>query len=83
MRLNDLGCVFLALCAVAAHFKPGYHNVKVAISLDLPLDPVEQLTFKLLNFAAAEAGHMHVIALGPPFVKVSVTLGVQQIEFVN
>jgi len=57
--------------------------MKVAISFDLPLHSVEQLTFELLDFAAAEAGHVHVVALRPPFVKVAITLGMQQVEFIN
>ncbi|HTM37216.1 MAG TPA: hypothetical protein VL156_10750 [Terriglobales bacterium] len=72
-----------ALGAVSADFQARNDNMKAAVTLNLAFEAVEQVTFKLHNLAAAQAGHVDVIALWAPFVKVLLALHVHQIKFVD
>jgi hypothetical protein len=71
------------LRAVPANFQPADYNVETALALDLPLQAVKQITLKLGDFPAAQAGHMNVIALRPALVKVLLALHVHQVELVD
>jgi hypothetical protein len=68
---------------VATDFEPRYHNMELAIPLDLAFKPVEQIAFEFRDLPAAEAGHMNVISLRSSFVKVLFTLHVHQIQLVD
>ena len=57
--------------------------MKLALALDLSLQTVEEITFKLEYFSAAKAGHVQVIALRAALVKVLFSLEVHEIEFVD
>ena len=57
--------------------------MKLAIPLHLSLGAIEQITLELLNFAATEASHVHVIALWTALVKVPVTLEVHQVKLIH
>ncbi len=61
---------------------PGYEDVELAVALNLTFKPLEQIALEFCDLAAAQARHMNVIALRPPFIKVLFTLHVHQIEFV-
>ena len=37
--------------------------MEVAVALDLAFDAVEEIALELLHLAAAQAGHVHVVAL--------------------
>jgi hypothetical protein len=50
--------------------------MKTAVALDLSFESVEKVTFELGDFATAQACHMDVITLGPPFVEVLLPLHV-------
>ena len=69
--------------AVAADFQPSDHNVKTAVVLDLSLKAVEQIALEFGDFAAAQTGHVDVIALRSAFVIVFLTFQVHEVEFVN
>src|SRR5215472_4075484 len=69
--------LFPAFCAITADFKSGDEDVELAIALDLPFDAIEQITLELLHAAASQTGHVHVIALRPPLVKVAFPFHVQ------
>jgi hypothetical protein len=72
-----------ALGAVAADFQARYDDMEAAVALDLPLQSVEEVTLKLKDLPTAQAGHVNVVALRTPLVKVFLTLHVHQVEFVN
>ena len=57
--------------------------MKVAVALDLSFDAVEEVAFELLHLAAAQARHVHVVALRTPLVEVAFALHVQQVELVD
>jgi hypothetical protein len=57
--------------------------VELAIALDLALETVEEIAFKLRDLAAAQARHVDVIALRATLVKVFLALHVHEVEFVN
>ena len=55
----------------------------MTIAFDLALDAIEEVALKLLHLAASQAGHMHVIALRTPLVKMPFPFNVEQVEFVH
>ncbi len=60
--------------------------MEVAVALDFstwPLRRVEEVAFELLHLAAAQAGHVHVVALRTALVEVAVAFDVQQVELVR
>src|SRR5215831_755848 len=71
------------LPAVAANFQAGHHVVKPAIALDLPLETVEEVAFELRDLAAAQAGHVDVVALRASLIVMLFALQVHQIQFVD
>jgi hypothetical protein len=75
--------VAAALGTVAADFQTRYHDVKAAVTLDLSLEPIEEVALKLKNLSAAQAGHVNVVTLRTSFVKVFFALHMHQVEFVN
>lgn len=76
------GGVGTAFGAVATHFKTRDHDVKTAVALNLSFEPVEKITLKFHDLAAAQACHMNMIPLGTPFVIVLLALHVHQVKFV-
>ena len=71
-----------ALSAVAADFQSGNNNVEATVALDLSLEAVEEIAFKFQDFPTAEAGHVDVITLRAPFIKMLLPLHMHQVEFV-
>ena len=57
--------------------------MKLAVSLDLPFDPVEQVALELLHAPASQARHVHVVPLRPALVEVAVALYVQQVQLIH
>jgi hypothetical protein len=72
-----------ALGAVATDFQPGDYDMEAAVSLNLPLQAIKEITFEFRNLAAAQARHVDVVPLWAAFVEVLLALHVHQIEFVN
>jgi hypothetical protein len=72
-----------ALGTVTADFQARYDDVKTAVALDLPLQSVEEVTLKLKDLPTAQAGHVNVVALRTPLVKVFLALHVHQVEFID
>jgi len=70
------------LCAITADFQSTHENVKLAIALYLTFQAIEQIALKLSDFSAAQASHVNVIALWPPFIEVLFALHVHQIKFI-
>ena len=50
---------------------------------DLALNAVEQFALEFLHLAAAQAGHVHVVALGTPFVEMPFAFDMQQVQLVH
>jgi hypothetical protein len=69
--------------AVAADFQAAYHNMEMAVPLDLAFQAVKQIALELGNASASKASHMDVVALRPSLVKVLLALQMHQIEFIN
>jgi hypothetical protein len=65
--------------AIAAHFKPHDANLKIALPRHLLFQFLEGRTGEFHDGAAAEAGHVAVVAIGPRFVKVLFALKVHQV----
>jgi hypothetical protein len=57
--------------------------VKLAITLDLTLQPFEQIAFEFHNFSASQAGHVDVIALRPSLVIMLFSLHVHEIKLIH
>jgi hypothetical protein len=72
-----------AIAAIATHFETAYYNVKAAFALNLSLEAIEEIAFEFRNLPAAQAGHVNVVALGTPFIKVLLALHMHQVELVN
>jgi len=72
-----------AIAAIAAHFETAYDDMEAAFALNLSLEAVEEIAFEFRNFPAAEAGHVNVVALRSPLIKVLLALHVHQVELVN
>ncbi len=68
---------------MATDFEAGDQNMEVAVALDLAFDAVEEVALELLHLAAAQAGHVHVVALRATLVEVALALDVQQVELVD
>ena len=77
------GRVRAALDAISADFEPTDDNLKTAVALDLPFQPVEEITLKLDDFATTQAGHVNMVALGTSLVVVLLALHMHQVELVN
>ena len=75
--------VLAALRAVSADFQPADHDVKPAITLDLPFEPVEKVAFQFADFPAPQAGHVDVVTLRPALIVVFLALHVHQIKFID
>ena len=71
------------MCAVAADFETADDDVKAAIALDLALQAIKEITFKLHDFAATKAGHVNMVALRATFVEMFFSLHVHEIEFID
>ena len=69
--------------AITATLQAGDYNMKLAVALNLPFQAVEEIAFEFRDLPAAEAGHMDVVALRTPLIKVFFPLHVHQIKFVN
>jgi hypothetical protein len=69
--------------AVSADFEAGYDDVELAVALDLALQAVEKSAFEFGDLAAAQAGHVDVVALGATFVKMFFALQVHEVELIN
>jgi len=69
--------------AIPANFKPRHHDMKPALALNLPLQPVKQIALKLLNLAAAQTRHMQMISLRTPLVEMLLALQVHEIQFIH
>jgi len=54
-----------------------------AVPLDLAFQAIEQVALKLSDLAAAQAGHVDVIALRPAFVVMLFSLQMHQIQLVH
>src|ERR1700758_3880453 len=72
-----------AVGAIASHFETRDDDVKPAIALDLPFEAIEQVAFKFHDFAAAETGHVNVVALGPALVEMLFALEMHEVQFVD
>jgi len=57
--------------------------VKLALALDLTLETIEEVTLEFHYLAAAQAGHVHMITLGPALVVMLLAFEVHQVKFVN
>jgi hypothetical protein len=57
--------------------------MELAVALNLAFQAVEKVAFKFRDLAAAEAGHMDMIALRTSFVKMLFSLHVHEVEFVD
>jgi len=57
--------------------------VKAAVTLDLPLETVEEIALKLHDLPAPQARHMDVVPLRPSFVEMLLTLQVHEVKFVH
>jgi hypothetical protein len=68
---------------VAADFKPRDHDMEAAISLNLPLQSIEEVTFEFRDLAAAQTGHVDVVPLWAALVEVFLALHMHEVEFVN
>lgn len=49
----------------------------MTVAFDLAFDPVKQVAFELLHFAAAQTGHMHMRTLRPPLIEMSLAFDMQ------
>ena len=72
-----------ALRAVTTDLKPGDHDMEAAISLDLPLQSIKEITFEFRNLAAAQTRHVDVVPLRAAFVEMLLALHMHEVEFVN
>jgi hypothetical protein len=57
--------------------------VELTLALNLALKAVEQVTFKLGNFSAAQACHVDVITLRAPLIEVFLSLHMHQVELID
>ena len=57
--------------------------MKTAIALNLAFQAIKKIAFEFHNLAAAQTGHVDVIALRAALVKVFLTLHVHEIELVD
>jgi hypothetical protein len=57
--------------------------VKLAVALDLTLQPVKKITLEFRDFAATQAGHMNMIPLRAALIIVFFSLDVHQIKLVD
>jgi len=72
-----------ALSAVSANFQTAHDNVEAAIALDLTFEAIEKIALEFHDLAAAQAGHVDVIALWTALIKMFLTLHMHEIEFVD
>src|SRR5215471_9220940 len=72
-----------AVGAIASYFEPRHDNMKAAITLDLALETVEQVAFKFHDLAAAQAGHVDVVALGPSLVEMLFPFQMHEVQFID
>ncbi len=56
--------------------------MELTIALDLPFQPVEKAALKFRNLAAAQAGHVNMVALRPSFVEVLLSFHMHKVEFI-
>ena len=57
--------------------------MKPAVALDLALQAVKEIAFEFHDLAAAQAGHVDVIALRAAFVVMFLALHVHEVELVH
>jgi len=57
--------------------------VELALALNLAFQPLEEIALELLNFTAAQAGHVEMIAVGSPLIIVLFALKMHQIKLVD
>jgi len=57
--------------------------VKLAFALDLTLETIEEITLEFHYLAAAQAGHVHMITLGPTLVIMLLAFEMHQVKFVD
>jgi len=57
--------------------------MKSAVALNLALQTVEQIALEFHNLAAAQAGHVDMIALRPALIEVFLALHVHEIELID
>src|ERR1700730_9535223 len=72
-----------ALVAIAADFQARDYDVELAITLNLPLQAVEEIALKFHDLAATQACHVNVVSLWTPFVVMLLALHVHQVELVD
>src|SRR5215472_5638964 len=72
-----------ATFTIAADLQPCHHDAETALPRHRVFQLVEQLAFELDDFAAAQAGHVHVVAAGAAFIEVTLTLDMHQVQFVD
>jgi hypothetical protein len=72
-----------AATTVPTDFETRHHNVELALALNLPFQSVKQITLEFLDLAAAQAGHVEMIALGTALVEVLLPLHMHEIEFIH
>src|SRR5215472_6971041 len=72
-----------ATFTVAADLQPCHQDAETALPCHRVFQLIEQLAFELDDFAAAQAGHVHMIAPGPAFVEVTLALDMHQVQFVD
>ena len=69
--------------AVAANFKAGDDDVELAIALDLALQAVKKVALEFHDLPAPKAGHVNMVALRTPLVKMFFPFHVHEIQFIN
>jgi len=72
-----------ALRTVSPDFEPADDDMEVAITLDLPFQPFEQVALEFQNLAASQAGHVDVVALGTALVIMLFPLHVHEIKLIH
>ena len=57
--------------------------MEAALALDLSFEAVEEVAFEFGDLAAAQTGHMNVIALRAPLIEMFFALHVHKVEFID
>jgi hypothetical protein len=73
---------FAAVGAEAADFCAGYCDFDAAVAGDLGFQLLVEFAFEFAYFAAADAGHVNVVAGSVAFVEMAIAAEMQQVELV-
>jgi hypothetical protein len=65
-----------ALRAVTANFQSGHNDMKLTVSLYLPLQTIEEVALEFADFPAAKTRHVYMVALGTALIEMFFTLHV-------